>query len=1087
MQFLRRSRELVLFLAGSALLYAQTGTSSITGTVTDATSSAIANAEIVLVNEESGARFVTRTNEAGSYRLASLLPARYRIEAQAAGFEKASLGNLVLAVSQVLPVDLTLQVGQASETITITETVPVTETQSSSVGQLVNRKMVSGLPMPNRAATSLVALAPGVVMIDTGQGAENYPVFSVAGGRARNQNFTLDGGNVTNAVGLTRPQQMTSLPMDAMQEFRVIGNAYSAEYGHSTGGVITLSTRSGTNQFHGSVFEFLRNSALDARNFFATERAPIRMHQFGGSLGGPIRKDMTHFFATWEQTRQLTSTIALQTVPDLAQRAGDFSGLRDSTGRLIPIFDPATTVGRDRQPFAENRIPLDRFDPVARAALPYWPSPNRTHGPTGGSNYAANADSDLHRNILVAKVDHQLRSNDQVTVRYYLNDSFIGNRGSFSRREAAPDANVNDVRIQSVLAGHTRTLSPNLISELKVSFFQRKFIDERYGYGENLAGAIGLTGVSAAAFPTFIIPGYASLGGQVGRHQTPIRDTQILEAISWFRGRHALKFGVEHRRGRNTEVRDRSSAGAFSITPLITSKPGTSGTGDAFASFLLGEVNSASVNVSDQITSRAYYWAGYVQDDWRATDHLTLNFGLRWESELPRRVDENQQNSFDLSAINSVSGTPGIVTFSGRDGVPRQAFNTDWNNFGPRVGFAYRLPFQSETVIRAAAGVFYGPTVSNTIGDTASTGFSTAASLVVPQADLLSAMQLRNGFPAFERPPLDAGFGAVPLGRRPYTSVGFFERDRPTPISYQYNANIQRVVAHETVVEVGYIANVSHHLTANDLSLNQVAPELMGPGDAQARRPFPQFSNVYVINPAIGNSTYHAGYVRAEKRFARGLSFLAHYTFSKFLDDVVSSNEYGDPQSYMDAYNRRLDKSLSGTDVPHRTVLSILYEVPRIRSNRYLNTVGGGWKLGAFGTWQAGAPFTVTTLANTTNAFSAGPLRPDLVGAAELPGAHRSLERWFNTDAFRNPAQFRFGNAPRSVFRGPFQQSVDLTVAKEFEVTERYRVDLRGEFYNAFNHANFDLPGHTLGAADFGTILSARSPRTVQLGLRLSF
>src|SRR5512143_3897893 len=252
MQLLRRFRKLVLFLAGSVLLYAQAGTSSITGTVTDATSSAIANAEIVLVNEESGARFVTRTNEAGSYRLASLLPARYRIEAIAAGFEKASRGGLVLAVSQVLPVDLTLQVGQASETITVTETVPVTETQSSSVGQLVNRKMVSGLPMPNRAATSLVALAPGVVMIDTGQGAENYPVFSVAGGRARNQNFTLDGGNVTNAVGLTRPQQMTSLPMDAMQEFRVISNNYSAEYGHSTGGVIALSTRSGTNELHGS-------------------------------------------------------------------------------------------------------------------------------------------------------------------------------------------------------------------------------------------------------------------------------------------------------------------------------------------------------------------------------------------------------------------------------------------------------------------------------------------------------------------------------------------------------------------------------------------------------------------------------------------------------------------------------------------------------------------------------------------------------------------------------------------------------------------------------------------------------------------
>jgi hypothetical protein len=280
------------------------------------------------------------------------------------------------------------------------------------------------------------------------------------------------------------------------------------------------------------------------------------------------------------------------------------------------------------------------------------------------------------------------------------------------------------------------------------------------------------------------------------------------------------------------------------------------------------------------------------------------------------------------------------------------------------------------------------------------------------------------------------------------------------------------------------MANISHHLTANDLSINQVAPAMMGPGDAQARRPFPQFSNVYIINPAVGNSTYHAGFVRAEKRFSSGFSFLAHYTWSKFIDDVASSTEYGDPQSYMDAYNRNLDKGLSGTDVPHRTVLSVLYEVPRF-NGRHIDAIAGRWKVGAFGTWQSGATFTVTTLANTTNAFSAGPLRPDLVG--DPAAGRRSLERWFNTDAFRTPPAFRFGAAPRSVLRGPFQKTIDLTLAKEFSVRESRYVELRSEIYNAFNHANFDLPGRTLGAADFGAILSARPGRTVQLGLRFSF
>ncbi|HYZ85389.1 MAG TPA: TonB-dependent receptor [Bryobacteraceae bacterium] len=1083
----RSFRFLLLSALCCGSIHAQTGTSSITGSVLDATGSAIPNAELVLMNEETGAKLQTRSNESGAYTFASLAPGSYSIDASATSFNTVHRSKLVVSVSQTLPVDVTLPVGQTSDVVTVEAAPPLAETQASSVGQLVNRKMVSGLPMPNRAATSLVALAPGVVMIDTGQGAENYPVFSVAGGRARNQHFTLDGGNVTNAVGLTRPQQMTSLPMDAMQEFRVISNSYSAEHGHSTGGVITLSTRSGTNEYHGSVFEYLRNNVLDARSFFAVEKAPLRMHQFGASFGGPIRRDKTHFFVTWEQTRQSTSVTALQTVPDLAQRAGDFSGLRNGAGQLIPIYDPATTVGRERAQFPGNRIPENRFDPVARRALAFWPLPNRPANETGGNNYVSNANSSLRRDIVVAKLDHQLRPKDQLTFRYYLNDSFIENKGSFPSLEASPDANRNDVRIQSILASHTHTFSPTLLNELKISFFQRKFIDDRYGVGEDLAGALGLTGVSDAAFPTFILPGYAGLGGNVGRHQTPIRDTQFLEALSWFRGKHSVKFGLEHRRGRNTETRDRSSSGAFTISPLITSRPGATGTGNAFASFLLGEVNSANVLVSDEITSRAYYWAGYVQDDWRVTERLTINIGLRWEAELPRRVDQNRQNSFDPYAINPVSGTPGIVTFSGRDGVPRQAFNTDWNNWAPRVGFAYRLPFAHTTVIRGGAGIFYGPTVSNSIGDVASTGFSTATTLVVPQADLLSAMRLRDGVPSTPRPPLTSGFGAVAPGERPNTAVGFFERNRPTPISYQYNLNVQHEISQNTVVEVGYMANVSHHLTANDLSLNQVAPELMGPGDAQARRPFPQFSNVFILNPAVGNSTYHAGFIRAEKRFSHGLSFLVHYTFSKFLDDVASANEYGDPQSYMDAYNRRLDKSLSGTDVPHRTVVSLLYETPRFANGGLLQTVFGSWKVGAFATYQSGATFTVATLANTTNAFSAGLLRPDLVGNPKLPSSERTVQRWFNTDAFRNPELFRFGNAPRSILRGPFQQTVDMTLEKPFQVTERFRTELRGEFYNVLNHANFDIPGHTMGTGDFGSLVSTRNPRTVQLGLRVSF
>ena len=313
----------------SGVLQAQTGTSVITGTVTDASTGAIPGVEVSVTNQETGAKQETITNETGAYRFSALPPGPYRIEASLVGFDRLTRGPITLQVSQTIAIDLVLQVGQIGQTVDVTEAAPLIESQTSDIGQAVTREMVAALPLPNRAASSLAALAPGVVMIDTGTGtAENYPVFSIAGGRARNQNFTLDGGNVSNAVGLTRPQQLTSLPVDAMQEFKVIANNYSAEYGHSTGGIVTMATRSGTNQYHGSVFESLQNEVLNARNFFATKRSPVKLNQYGGTIGGPIIKDKTHFFATWEQTRQLTAFDTTSTVPTLQERQGDFSDLR---------------------------------------------------------------------------------------------------------------------------------------------------------------------------------------------------------------------------------------------------------------------------------------------------------------------------------------------------------------------------------------------------------------------------------------------------------------------------------------------------------------------------------------------------------------------------------------------------------------------------------------------------------------------------------------------------------------------------------------------------------------------------------------
>lgn len=518
---------------------------------------------------------------------------------------------------------------------------------------------------------------------------------------------------------------------------------------------------------------------------------------------------------------------------------------------------------------------------------------------------------------------------------------------------------------------------------------------------------------------------------------------------------------------------------------MITDRPGAANTGDSYASFLIGAANSAGFNATDVIPSRASYWAAYIQDDYRITSRLTINAGLRWEVEMPRTVDGNKMNAFDPTAINPVSGTPGVVTFAGQNGVPTTSFDANYKNFGPRLGFAYNAPFG--LVIRGGAGIFYGPNISNTITTSATLGYSDNVSYVTSQAETSYVFLLANGFPAYTRPSIDTpGFGAVKVGQKPTTAVTYFDRYRPSPVSYQYNFNLQKEIHRDFVVESGFIGNVSHHLTANDLTTDQLLPSQFGPGNTQVLRPFPQFSNVSMLNPAVGNSTYYAGYFKAEKRFSKGFSFLTHYTFSKFIDDVASGDEFGDPGSYMNQYNRQLDKGLSGSDVPQHFLLSILYEVPQFKDNKALNLIAGGWQLGVYQNIQSGAVFTVYDSANTTNGFPAGTLRPNLFGDPELSSGS-TLQHYFNTAAFVHPPNYQFGGSPRSVLRGPGSNTVDFSAAKTFAINERLKTEVRGAFFNVFNFANFNIPGHTLGNSDFGIISSALPARTVELALRVIF
>jgi Carboxypeptidase regulatory-like domain len=1074
---------LIALLATAATVWGQTTASTLTGVVRDASGAVIPGARLQVVNEGTGVVIPAVSNDAGLYHVIGLSPASYRIEAEAKGFQRLVRPGVTVQISESVQVDLTLQLGNVQETVSVAATTPLLQTQSAGIDQLVEREMINGMPMPNRTSTALLSLIPGATIQGvTGE----IPVFTVGGGRMRNQQFTLDGGNHTNTVGLAVNQSQVPLPMDAMQEFRVLSNNYSAEYGQTQSGVVTLATRSGTNQFHGSVFEYARNEAFDARNFFAASRAKFRQNQWGGSVGGPIRKDRTHFFVSYERTQQVTGATSIQTLPTLLQRQGDFSQTFSATGALLRIYDPGTTAGNVRQPFPNNMIPVDRFDAVAKAMLPYWPQPNRPATITGASNFGANTRPSLDRDIVVSRLDHQFNAANQLMVRYFFADGRNRNPGIWGIQGSDPSASKTDQLTHNILGGWTHTFRSNLLSEFRFGLVRRDFFSERNDLNTDYASKLGLKGVSSAAFPIVGITGFQTLSGAPSRYSSPLLDYQVQESISWFRGKHAIKTGIEARFGIFNDDTDTSSSGNFSFGPQLTALPGTAGTGNAFATFLLGLGDSANIIRPDPLRSRAAYYGVYIQDDWRVSRDLTINLGIRWEGCTPRTEDQNRINSFDQLAINPVSNTPGVVTFAGRNGVPRTGWDFDPNNFGPRIGVAWHA--QERTVIRAGGGIFYGAAVNSIVGTSAALGFSTNLSVTSSQVGIVPALQLSDGFPALKRTPVDQlgpGFGAVPAGGAPNTAVTFFERSRPTPISWQYNFDVQRELGGNFIVDVSYLANLSHHLTGPDRPINQVPPQLMGPGNAQVRRPYPQFSNVSVLNPPLGNSAYHAGILKVERRFHGGMSLLAHYTFSRYLDDVESFTELGDVGSYMNYYNRALDRGLSGSDIRHRAVLSSVYELPFLRGKTLVSRLFGGWKAGGIVTIQSGSAFTVYSSVDQTNAFPAGTLRADLIGDPHASGG--SIARWFNTDAFRIPAALQFGTAGRGILAGPGMWNIDASWIKSFVIHEHWRAELRAEFFNFLNHANFGLPAHSAGVPAFGTINSAAAGRSTQLAARIEF
>ncbi|MBK7930945.1 MAG: carboxypeptidase regulatory-like domain-containing protein [Bryobacterales bacterium] len=1096
------SRAVVLSLLTlfPALLSAQSTAASVSGVVSDSSGGALPGAKVSARHLETGVVTRVETNAAGFYSLRPLPIGPYTVIVERNGFRRYQHDDLVLSTGQALELPVSLPVGDLAETITVTSETPLLETRSSDASQLIESKNIEEMPMGDRNAFNIVEMTGAAVFVASETG--GTPSFSLAGGRVASQMQWVDGGTGQNMrIGVPTPEYTP--PIEALQEIKIMGNGFSAEFGASAGGVVVVNTKSGTNKFKGQLFEYFRHDKMDGPNFFSPiaegrkQKPQLRSNVFGGVLGGPIRRDRTFFFVSYQGSVRGDGQIRTLTVPSARERAGDFTQTFTARG-LSTIYDPATSsTGAPRSPFPGNLIPLSRMDRIATNLVPFFPESNRAaDDQTGANNFRQNDVNRTTRTNLIIKIDHTLNDTNKITGRLvYAGDD--QQRTSVYPTPAADTVNSSNSGNWSYYGTWTNIVSPALIHELRATFARRSFRTFSPGLDEGWPTKLGFQGISDAAFPNIAPAGFAALGSQnQDRRQFPVQQFQLVDTLSWVRGRHSVRVGVEVRPSMNHEVQRSLVSGRMVFSRGFTGITGNAFTGSGFATMLLGIPTTLTFRETDVLNRRTWYLAGYLQNDWAASNTLSLNLGLRWEIDTPLTDTGLSMNSFAREAINPVSGTPGVVKFLGRDGYRRTPYNGDWNNFGPRFGFAWRPLGLSKTVIRGGIGVFFAHPFDRANANTLTLGFERSANVVLQDniAGVPYTMSSGMPVPSLNRQPLNDSFGAARPGVNPTQAVTYLEADRRTGYSLQPSLRVQHELPGHVVFEWGYIGNLSRKLGSATLETNQIRPELMRAGSSFRDRPFPQFSAVQILSPSLGVSSYHAGIARAEKRFSRGFNLLTTYTWSKSLDNVdAGTAPFGNEgNAYSDYYNRRADWGPSTIDIRHRVTLSSVYQLPFGRGKPLLRTgwgrkLAGGWSLGAVFTTQSGGPVTVSTQQNTTFAFSSGGLRANVLRDPNLPAGERTLTRWFDTTAFAQPEPYTFGNQGVGLVRADGQINLNLTVSRNFRLSERTRMQFRAEGFNVANHPDFRTPNRVFEGPGFGIVSAARPARQMQLGARLEF
>ena len=1086
---------------------AQSNLASISGEITDPQGARVAASSITVTNTATGILSETIADAAGFYGICNLPAGDYTVTVERPGFKRYVHQGIALSTGQSLGLDVRLELGEFNQIVNVTGDAPLLEMRTSDINNVVSSNDVEALPLVNRRSLNLVQLSGASIFVGDNLELNSTPAFSLAGGRTGTPMSWLDGADIQNlrlGVGLIT----TDPPVDAVQEVKALENNYSAEYGGSAGGVIVETTKSGTNQFHGSAYDFIRNDILDAAGFFAPVQNGaalnplLRYNVAGGTFGGPIRRNKAFFFFAYEGDRLRQGNPDVLTVPTARQRAGDFSQTFNARGQQISIYDPDTTRVVNnvfvRDQFPENVIPFNRIDPVAAKVVSFYPLPNRpSSNVAGANNFSSNYLSGGLRNFALLKVDFSQSINNRFTGWYIADNTSPYNSSVFP--DPAADSQTFSVSTHNYGYGSWfHTFGENKINDLSSTYTYRTFHTESFGLGGDYPSKIGLSGVPDNAFPRFVPAGFNALGSAMQeRRQNPTVTQTILDNFSWVGGRHALKIGFQQTRSSDSDILFSSVSGSFGFSTLPTGLPGNSAGGNGLASLLLGFPTTFSEQATQELDRRSWYMAAFAGDDWTVDSRLTINLGLRWETDTPMRDAHSRINGFDAMQINPVSGTPGVVKFAGVNGYPTSAYSGDWDNYGPRFGIAWQPSVSSSTVIRGGFGVFYSHPFDQGNPIAAALGFSLSANLASPDNGITAPFYLRDGVPvSAAAPTLTDAFGTVMIGENPNTAVTFFERNRKTGTSRQFNLGIEHQLGKGFVLQIAGLGNISRDLPGDNLSLNQILPSILGAQhDSQKDRPFPQFSDVSEISPPIALSNYFAGMVHLEKRFSQRFSLDANYTYSSFLANCDHNGDatLGDNGGcYSNAYNRAADYGPAANDIHHYLVFNWVYEMPSDSSRRWrmgatLRYLASGWTLANVTTIHSGPPFTVIAETNTTNAFSAGAQRPNVIRNPTLPSSQRSVSRWFDIEAFQQPVLFQFGDENVGALRAAGLVNFDFSLTRSFRVVEGTHLKIRGEFFNAFNHTNFGLPGKIFGAPDFGVISSSRAARVVQLGARTVF